>query len=193
MPEAIELPGTDVAIPPLGVGTNSWSPSTLEGARQAMLASLDAGITLIDTAEVYGFGGSERAIGQILRESGRSAIVATKFAPVPWRVGTSSWKRALTASLDRLGLDRVDLYQVHWPFSVAAIEGLMDWLADEVAGGRVTAVGVSNYGEQQMRRAHAALAKRGIPLASNQVNYSLLHRRRRRTACSMPAASSAPR
>ncbi len=176
MPEAIELPGIDAAIRPLGVGTNSWSPSTLEGARQAMLASLDAGITLIDTAEVYGFGGSERAIGQILRESDRSALVATKFAPVPWRLGASSWKGALTASLDRLGLDRVDLYQVHWPFSFAAIEGLMDWLADEVAEGRVAAVGVSNYGAEQMRRAHAALAKRGIPLASNQVNYSLLQR-----------------
>lgn len=176
MLDPIKLSGSDLAFRPLGVGTNSWGPSTLEGARDALAASLEAGIELVDTAEVYGFGGSERVIGEILPEPGGGAFVATKFAPFPWRLGSSSWRRALTASLERLGLERVGLYQVHWPFSISSIETLMDWLADEVAEGRVGAVGVSNYNAEQTRRAHAALAKRGVPLASNQVNYSLLHR-----------------
>ncbi len=176
MLEQIKLSGSELVFRPLGVGTNSWGPSSLDGAREALTASLEAGIALVDTAEVYGFGGSERAIGEILPKSGAGAFVASKFAPLPWRLGSSSWRGALTASLERLGLERVGLYQVHWPYSLSSIESLMDWLADEVAEGRVGAVGVSNYDAEQTRRAHAALAKRGVPLASNQVNYSLVHR-----------------
>ncbi|MBW2258401.1 MAG: aldo/keto reductase, partial [Deltaproteobacteria bacterium] len=123
-----------------------------------------------------GMGASERVIGRILQQTGRAVQVATKYAPTPWRVATSSLPAALGRSLDRLGLERVDLYQVHWPYTVLSLEGLMARLADEVASGRVGAVGVSNYGATQMRRAHAALAERGVPLVSNQVNYSLLHR-----------------
>ena len=161
---------------PLSVGTNSWQAKTHAGAHEALLASLDAGIALIDTAEAYHMGDSERTIGRILRESGRRALVATKFAPLPLRLSLDSLSRALSASLERLGIEHVDLYQVHWPFTLLKIERLMDRLADEVERGRVRAVGVSNYNAAQTRRAHAALAARGIPLVSNQVNYSLLHR-----------------
>jgi aryl-alcohol dehydrogenase-like predicted oxidoreductase len=163
-------------IRPLGVGTNSWNEKTLAGAREALAASLDAGITLVDTAEVYSWGGSEQAIGRILRESDRSAVIASKFAPLPWRLTEASVRSALTASLERLGLEQLDLYQVHWPFTLLKIESTMDWLADEVEAGRIRTVGVSNYSADQMRRAHAALDRRGVPLVSNQVNYSLLHR-----------------
>lgn len=163
-------------VRPLGVGTNSWRAKTHAGAREALLASLDAGITLIDTAEAYHSGDSERTIGRILRDSGRTAFVATKFAPMPLRLSLDSLSRALSASLERLGVERIDLYQVHWPFTLLKIERLMDRLADEVERGRVRGVGVSNYNAGQTRRAHAALAERGIPLVSNQVNYSLLHR-----------------
>ena len=161
---------------PLGVGTNSWQARTHAGAHEALLASLDAGIALIDTAEAYHMGDSERSIGRILRDSGRRAFVATKFAPMPLRLSLDSLSRALSRSLERLGLERIDLYQVHWPFTLLKIERLMGRLADEVERGRVRAVGVSNYNAAQTRRAHAALAERGIPLVSNQVNYSLLHR-----------------
>jgi aryl-alcohol dehydrogenase-like predicted oxidoreductase len=86
--------------------------------------------------------------------------------------------KALDASLKRLGLAQVDLYQVHWPWgSPINIETLMNALADQVELGKIRAIGVSNYTERQMRRAHAALAKQGIALASNQVQYSLLHRK----------------
>ena len=82
----------------------------------------------------------------------------------------------MRASLDRLGLKQVDLYQIHFPFPPMPIETWMDGLADAVQAGFVRAVGVSNCSVEQMRRAHVALAKRGVVLASNQVEYSLLHR-----------------
>ncbi len=176
MLNSVQLGRDGSEVRPLGVGTNSWNERTFEGAREAFSASLDAGITLIDTAEVYGRGESERVIGRLLSESGRSAAVATKFAPLPLRLSEGSLRRALAASLGRLELASVDLYQVHWPFTFVRIETLMHRLAHEVAAGRVRGVGVSNYGATQMRRAHAALAEAGIPLVSNQVNYSLLHR-----------------
>ncbi len=140
---------------PLGVDTNSWQAKTHAGAEEALLASLDAGIALIDSAEAYHSGDSERTIGRILRASGRPAFIATKFAPLPWRVSLDSLSRALSASLERLGIERIDLYQVHWPFTLLKIERLMDRLADEVERGRVRGVGVSNYNAAQTRRAHA--------------------------------------
>ncbi len=175
---AVRLGKDGIELRRLGVGTNSWNAGRFEGAREALAASLDAGITLVDTAEVYGSGDSERTIGRLLRESKseRSAVIATKFAPLPYRLTTRSLSHALDASLGRLALQAVDLYQVHWPFTLLRIESLMGRLADEVDAGRVRSVGVSNYNAAQMRRAHAALARRGVVLVSNQVNYSLLHR-----------------
>ena len=85
--------------------------------------------------------------------------------------------RALRHSLDRLGLESVDLYQMHWPFPPVSIDTWMDAMADAVQAGLIRAVGVSNYNAEQTRRAHDALAKRGVPLASNQVDYSLLQRK----------------
>jgi aryl-alcohol dehydrogenase-like predicted oxidoreductase len=83
----------------------------------------------------------------------------------------------LAASLARLRRDHVDVYQHHFPSRRVDIPRLMNLMADAVEAGRVRAVGVSNYSADQMRQAHAVLAQRGIPLASNQVEYSLLHRR----------------
>ena len=79
-------------------------------------------------------------------------------------------------TLARLGRDSIDLYQHHFPNQKISIPKLMDQLANVVESGKVKTVGVSNYSAEQMREAYAALAKRGIPLASNQVEYSLLHR-----------------
>jgi aryl-alcohol dehydrogenase-like predicted oxidoreductase len=84
--------------------------------------------------------------------------------------------KALRGSLDRLGIDQADLYQIHWPFPPVAVETWMDGMADSVQAGLTKAAGVSNYNVEQTRRAHAALASRGVPLASNQVQYSLLCR-----------------
>jgi aryl-alcohol dehydrogenase-like predicted oxidoreductase len=104
-------------------------------------------------------------------------VVATKFMPYPWRLWKGALLSKLRASLARLGLERVDLYQIHWPFLPVPIEVWANALADAVEAGLTRAVGVSNYNSAQMLRAHSALAKRGIPLASNQVEFHLLNRR----------------
>ena len=172
---------TELRLRPLGIGTNSWGARRGEGEdatrpRAAFEAAMGNGVRLIDTAEVYSRGRSERVIGRILSGSHEPALVATKFAPLPYRLTSSSLEGALDASLRRLQRETVDLYQIHFPFTLLRIRSLMNRLADAVATGKVRYVGVSNYSAAQMRTAHAALAERGVPLVSNQVNYSLLHR-----------------
>ena len=134
------------------------------------------GLDLFDTAEVYGDGESEKILGCIVLRRGGQLAVATKFGLLPGR-DARTLPRALDASLRRLGLPRVDLYQIHWPDrSRASIDELMNGLANAVEAGKARAVGVSNFSANEMREAHAALARRGVPLASNQVHYSLMHR-----------------
>ncbi len=144
-----------------------------EEEKRALETSLAAGVTLFDTAAMYSGGASERRLGELAR--GKEALIATKFPPGLF-TRTEDMPQALDASLARLGRSAVDLYQHHYPTNTASIAKLMELMADAVEAGKVKAVGVSNYSAEQMRIAHAALAKRGIPLASNQVEYSLLHR-----------------
>lgn len=183
--EQVPLGATDIRISPLGIGTWAWGDRFYWGygreygeddVQAAFGLALDRNVNFFDTAEVYGFGRSERLLGQALRASGKPAVVATKFMPLPWRLRRASLHRALRGSLRRLGVQQVDVYQIHWPFPPVPIERWMQALADAVEEGLVRAVGVSNYNVDQLRRAHEALAKRGVPLASNQVEYSLLQR-----------------
>ena len=181
----LRIGATDLYVVPLAVGTWSWGERRYWGYNEsfgppdvvdAFAASAEAGLDLFDTAEVYGDGESEKILGWLVRKRGGSLAVATKFALLPGR-DASTLTRALDASLRRLGLPRVNLYQVHWPDRAqASIAALMGGLADAVAAGKARAVGVSNFSAMEMREAHVALARRGVPLASNQVRYSLLHR-----------------
>ena len=174
------------AVTALGIGAWSWGDKLFWNygsdygeaqVREAFKAAVAAGITFFDTAEVYGPGESEKLLGQFIKESGQPVQIATKFAPFPWRFNGDSVSDALTDSLKRLQINHVTLYQVHWPFTFfMSQETLMNALADEVQRGRIEAVGVSNYSAQEMREAHQLLAKRGVPLAVNQVRYSLLTR-----------------
>ncbi|MCC6905286.1 MAG: aldo/keto reductase [Anaerolineae bacterium] len=183
---AVTLGSGGPSIQPLGVGTWSWGDSFFWGygrgtytdvdIQAAFDVCLDAGVAFFDTAEVYGLGRSEKILGKLVRHSGKNLVVTTKFFPFPWRFTRGSVKRTLRYSLNRLGLASIDLYQVHWPFHPISIEMMMDGMADVVDAGLARAVGVSNYSPDQMRRAHAALLKRGLRLASNQVEYSLLNR-----------------
>jgi aryl-alcohol dehydrogenase-like predicted oxidoreductase len=185
----LSLGRTSLQVSPLGVGTWAWgdrlywgygrgyTEADLEAAFQASLA---AGITLFDTAEVYGRGESERLLGRFAAgvPGGTPApVIATKFFPYPWRLRRASLLSALRGSLARLGRERVDLYQIHWPYPPVPIETWMDALADAIERGLALAAGVSNYDVDQMRRAHERLAGRAITLASNQVRFSLLHRK----------------
>ncbi|MEL6158155.1 MAG: aldo/keto reductase [Cyanobacteria bacterium J06623_5] len=173
-------------IPALGVGTWAWGDSLFwqyggaygaDDVRAAFNASLAAGVNFLDTAEVYGLGKSEELIGEFIQGTEQEVVVATKYMPLPWRFSKQSVADAVSASLKRLKRPSVMLYQVHWPFDFfMGQETLMNALADEVEQGRIKTIGVSNYSAKQMREAHSYLAARGIPLAVNQVQYSLLHR-----------------
>ncbi|MBX3066852.1 MAG: aldo/keto reductase [Anaerolineae bacterium] len=171
-------------IAPMGTGTWAWGDFFVWGYRwgndaeikATFDASTDAGINLFDTAELYGFGRSEQLLGQFMRQNPVKPLIATKFFPLPWRIRKQAVVRALRGSLRRLGLASVDLYQIHWPPSTSTIETMAEGLADAVEAGLTRSVGVSNYNVDQMRRTHELLAKRGIQLASNQVEYSLLER-----------------
>ena len=185
--DRVSLGSTGIQISPLGIGTWAWgdtwfwqygkggySDADLEAAYQASLAY---GISFFDTAEMYGRGRSERLLGQFARQAGWPVVITTKFFPLPWRFSKGQLMGALRHSLDRLGLESIDLYQMHWPFPPVPIDTWMDAMADAVQAGLIRAVGVSNYNAEQTRRAHDALARRGVPLASNQVDYSLLQRK----------------
>jgi aryl-alcohol dehydrogenase-like predicted oxidoreductase len=184
--QTVTLGQTNITVPALGIGTWQWGDKLFwsygqdygsEQVHDAFRAAVDAGITFFDTAEVYGLGESERLLGQFIQASDRPIQVATKYFPLPWRLGAQAVEEALTASLKRLQLNHVPLYQVHMPFDfLMGQRTLMNALADEVEKGRIGAIGISNYSAEQMRKAHNYLAARGIPLAVNQVRYSLLTR-----------------
>jgi aryl-alcohol dehydrogenase-like predicted oxidoreductase len=186
--DLIPLGNTDLRVTPLGLGIWQWCDTMMwnygKGYGESDLkpvyeATLAAGINFIDTAEMYGRGRSERLIGQYIAETGTrdQVVLATKFAPLPWRLSSGRLLHALRESLNRLGLSQVDLYQIHFPYTPVSIETWMSALADAVEAGLARVVGVSNFGPGQTIRAHAALARRGVPLASNQVEYSLLDRK----------------
>ena len=182
----VRLGDSALEVAPLGVGCWAWGDRRYwryeedHGPRDvvaAFSASIAAGLDLFDTAEAYGWGKSEQLLGALVRRSSRPLVVATKYAPLAGRGGVAAIPNAIAGSLRRLGLPHVDLYQLHWADrDEAPILAVMPAFADAVEAGHVRAIGVSNFGAAEMRAAHAALARRGIPLASNQVRYSLLHR-----------------
>lgn len=169
----------------MGLGTWQWGDSFFwnygqgygENELQASFTTtVEAGISLFDTAEVYGLGRSEMWLGRFARTANRPTFIATKFMPFPWRLTAGAFRHALRKSLDRLGLDKVDLYQLHWPLPPIPVETWMNALAEEVRAGRARYAGVSNYSPEQTRRAHARLRQHGVPLVSNQVEFNLLNR-----------------
>jgi aryl-alcohol dehydrogenase-like predicted oxidoreductase len=161
----------------LGVGTNRWEQGKNDEAIfQVFQSLLDSGVNFFDTAELYNRGKSERLIGACLRRDHRPVVIASKFAPFPMRLSRRQFMNALDASLSRLGVETIDLYYVHFPFTLLSIETLMDLMAQAVESGKIRAVGVSNFNVKQMHRAATRLARYHIPLAANQVRYNLMHR-----------------
>ena len=190
MSDRIRLGRTELEVPRLGVGAmtwgspsgrSRWGPAKLayggtagpEEEQRAFEASLSAGVDLFDTAAMYSGGASERRLGELA--DGKHVLIATKFPP-GWLSTADAFPDALDQSLARLRRSTIDLYQHHFPSRRISIPALMTLMADAVDAGKVRAIGVSNYSAEQLRIAHAALAERGVPLASNQVEYSLLHR-----------------
>lgn len=180
-----------IFLPVMGCGTWAWGNRILWGYDQSMDRQLQEvfnlcvsqGVTLFDTGDSYGTGKlngqSEKLLGQFSQAySGinqEKICLATKLAAYPWRLTRQSMINACQASAKRLG--RVDLVQMHWSTANYAPwqeESLLEGLADLAEQGLVKAVGLSNYGTKRLKYVHEKLAKRGVSIATLQVQYSLL-------------------
>ncbi len=186
--ERRRLGQTPIAVSPIGLGCWQFSggkgliggywPALDEATERGIVAaSLEGGVSWFDTAEVYGGGTSERALARALDAvTGTPAdlVIATKWSPFMRFAGNI--RKTIGRRLEALSGHAIDLYQIHHWFCFSSITAQMNAMADLVEQGKIRAVGVSNYGARAMRKAHAALARRGIPLASNQIQYGLLSR-----------------
>ena len=168
-----------VRLFPVGLGTwqfgsGEWGYGTAYATNVApriVERSLDLGVNVIDTAEIYAFGRSERIVGAALSGRRDEAFLATKLLPVlPLDPIVS---RRARGSLRRLGTGYVDLYQLHWPNPVVPARGVADALAKLLDSGLARHVGVSNYPLSRWQELERLL---GRPVLSNQVRYSLLDR-----------------
>jgi aryl-alcohol dehydrogenase-like predicted oxidoreductase len=190
MPEITtrRLGKTDFEITPIGFGAMEFSGGKgmikyllsavpPEQQDEVIKVALDRGMNWIDTAEIYGSGESERAVSKGLQAAGVSpgeVMITTKWMPVMKRA--KSMHNAAAKSTRRLDPYPIDLYLVHRPESLSSIDTQMDEMAKLVDSGTIRAVGVSNFSASKMRKAHEALEERGIPLAANQMHFSLVKR-----------------
>ena len=188
----VESSVSPLKLPPMGLGAWAWGDSVFWGynpknddeLREVFDYAVSNDLAFFDTAELYGVGRSETLLGKFRQNSanGEKVQVATKFAALPFRTKPENVVKACSASLGRLNPDvqnindmkPIDLYQIHFP-NAWANEEYWDGLAQCYEKGIVKAVGVSNYGVDSLRAVHAKLAERGIPLATNQIQLSLLY------------------
>ncbi len=180
---------TNIQVSPIGLGVMELSggggllgrafPVIPQAEKNAIIqAALEGGINWFDTAEIYGAGVSEQSLADGLKSAGKQpgdVVVATKWFPIFRTAGNIP--HSIADRLRFLGGYPIDLYYIHQPYSFSSPEAEMNAMADLVEAGKIRSVGISNFGPDRMRRAHAALQKRGLPLATNQVRYSLLDRK----------------
>ena len=163
----------------VGIGCNNFGWRTdAAGSAAVVDAALDAGINFFDTADVYGAGQSEEFLGKALKGRRDRAIIATKFG---MKMGEGKEgarpeyiRQALEASLQRLNVDTIDLYQIHFPDPKTPIADTLQVLNDAVKAGKVREIGCSNFSAEQMRAARATSGPRYF--ASVQNDYSLMKR-----------------
>ena len=154
-------------------GSSEWGYGRQYASAQAgpiLLRALDLGVNLVDTAEIYGLGSSERIVGKAIRARRDQVFIATKLFPVglPFQV-----RARARGSARRLGVDHLDLYQQHWPSPLFPASSTMPRMKRLVEDGLVGHVGVSNFGLAAWQDAERAL---GGPVLSNQVQFSLINR-----------------
>ena len=175
---SIKIGSVDASIIGLGawqIGTRSWGWGTEFGPSDVgsvLDAARDVGINLIDTAELYGQGESERQLGYHLPGAKEHFIVASKVSP--WHLTASGVYNAAVGSLQRLQRPFINLYQVHFPNPLMPLTRTMSGMRRLLKEGKVKEVGVSNFSLKRWRRAERAL---GAPVITNQVEYSLLRPR----------------
>jgi aryl-alcohol dehydrogenase-like predicted oxidoreductase len=173
----------DVSV--VGLGCNTFggfgSPTPTDDARVAAVvgAALDNGITLFDTADIYGDGVSEERLGKSLGARRDEAVIATKVgARRPPGATGAAIVEAVEGSLRRLGTDRIDLYQIHMPDPEVPFEEMLDALNGLVVAGKVREIGCSNFSAEQLDEAAGIASKKAQrPFASVQNEMSLLRSR----------------
>ncbi len=161
-----------------GIAGGFWEALPAETVQEIVDASLKGGINWFDTAEIYGRGRSERALAGALTRLGKKpgeVVIATKWWPVPR--GASSIVNTIDERYACLSPFSIDLHQIHQPFALATVAAQANAMADLVQAGKIKTVGVSNYSAKRMRATHEVLARRGVPLVANQMQYNLLDRR----------------
>ncbi len=161
-----------------GFGGKYWPVLTDDEIEDIVRASLEGGINWFDTAEAYGWGESEKALSKTLKLLGKSSeevIVATKWFPV-FKTAKSITK-TIDKRLEHLSGFRIDLYQIHQPYSLSSTKAQMNAMAQLVKDHKIRSIGVSNFPAKKMKKAHAELSSLGLDLISNQVVYSLLNRK----------------
>ena len=178
---------TDLELTVIGFGSwaiggggwrNAWGPQDDSESIKAIKKALDLGINWIDTAAIYGLGHSEEIVGKAIKGISKKPIIATKCGLV-WdemknisnRLKRESIKAEVEASLRRLDIGTIDLYQIHWPIPDEDIEEGWETMAQLVKEGKVRYIGVSNFNVSQMKRAQSI-----YPIASLQPPYSMLKR-----------------
>jgi aryl-alcohol dehydrogenase-like predicted oxidoreductase len=179
----------DVHAPPLCIGAWSWGdkstwhwkPEEEPAVVEAWKHCVSQGVNFIDTAQVYGTGESEVICGRLVKGMPRdSYIMQTKYFVVPQMKDIlhpgEAPMRKLETSLKNFGLDYVDIYLVHGPIHVQSIAKIAKSMADCVDKGMAKTVGVANYSLEDMIKMQEELAKYGVPLAINQVEFSVLRR-----------------
>ena len=162
--EAKELGSTGVMLPEIGLGTSRYS-----GGAAPLQRGIELGAFFIDTAEMYR---NEEAVGQAIKGLRDRVFLAAKVLGSNLRY--DQVMRAAEASMQRLAVDRIDLYQIHWYNSQVPIKETMEAMAALVDSGWVKHVGVSNFSVYQLQEAQAAMPN--IPIVSNQVHYNLKRR-----------------
>ncbi len=183
-----QLGQTEIEITPLGLGCWQfcgrgglgglfWKSPPQDEVDKIVKTVLEGGVNWFDTAESYGSGRSEKALSTALSNAGKvdgEVVIATKWWPI-FRTARSI-SRTIGDRQRYLAPFHIDLHQIHLPISFSSVEAEMNAMAALVKAEKIRYVGVSNFSTGRMRRAHAALAKHGLPLASNQVEFHLLNR-----------------
>ncbi len=175
-----ELGKSGIKISTIGLGTwqwgsREWGWNRLYGKKEVLGAfekALEVGLNFIDTAEVYGRGKSEELVGEAIQGHREDVVIATKVWP--WNLSRGRLLRAADRSLRRLGVDVIDLYQVHWPNPVIPIRSTMKAMKKLVQDGKARCIGVSNFNLNRTKAAQEALAP--LELASNQMKYNVIDR-----------------
>jgi len=180
----------DIHAPRINIGAWSWgdtatwhwSPEELPQVKEAWKLLLENGINWIDTAQAYGSGESERICGELFKGLNRQDyIIQTKWYVVPDNFKnllspSHAPTKFLKESLDRFGLDYIDVYLVHGPIHISSLAQVAKGLAECVEQGLTKTVGVANSSEEDMIRLADELQKYGVPLATNQCEFSVLRR-----------------